>query len=84
LRSHAVGHGAAVHALLEKAKIKPLIQMRSLWKEEPERMLPGQDGNSNTVYDEAGTLYCQSTPPDELHGLRGQPRDAQVSLSGSA
>jgi len=47
-----------VHELLSKAKIKPLIQNRSLWKSEPERMLPGHDGNSNIVYDEAGTLYC--------------------------
>jgi hypothetical protein len=55
----------AVHERLEEAKIKPLIQMRSLWKEEPERMLPGHDGNSNIVYDEAGTVYCydrQSLP----------------------
>jgi hypothetical protein len=47
-----------VHELLSNAKIKPLIQNRSLWKEEHERMLPGHDGNSNIVYDEAGTLYC--------------------------
>lgn len=47
-----------VHELLSKARIKPLIQMRSLWKSEPERILPGHDGNSNIVYDEAGTLYC--------------------------
>jgi hypothetical protein len=47
-----------VHEKLHQARIKPLIQMRSLWKEEPERMLPGHDGNSNVVYDEAGTLYC--------------------------
>ena len=46
------------HKLLAKAKIKPVIEIRSLWKEEPERMLPGHDGNSNIVYDEAGTLYC--------------------------
>jgi hypothetical protein len=46
------------HKLLAKAKIKPLIEIRCLWKEEPERMLPGHDGNSNIVYDEAGTLYC--------------------------
>jgi hypothetical protein len=40
--------------------------MRSLWKEEPERLLPGHDGNSNVVYDAAGTLYCYdrtSNPP---------------------
>jgi hypothetical protein len=47
-----------VHAALAAAKIKPLIQMRSLWKEDPERMLPGHDGKSNIVYDEAGSLYC--------------------------
>ncbi len=47
-----------VHAALSAAKIKPVIQNRSLWKEEHERMLPGHDGNSNVVYDEAGTLYC--------------------------
>jgi hypothetical protein len=29
-----------------------------LWKDEQERMLPGHDGNSNIVYDEAGTIYC--------------------------
>ncbi len=47
-----------VHELLAGSHIKPLIQMRKLWKEEPERMLPGHDGRSNIVYDEAGTLYC--------------------------
>jgi hypothetical protein len=46
------------HALLHKEKIRPLIQNRSLWKEQPERMLPGHDGRSNMVYDEAGTVYC--------------------------
>jgi len=54
-----------VHRLLSKAHIKPLIQNRSLWKEEHEKMLPGHDGNSNVVYDEAGTLHCYdrtSTP----------------------
>jgi hypothetical protein len=47
-----------VHELLHAAHIKPLVQIRALWKEEPERMLPGHDGNSNITYDEAGTLYC--------------------------
>jgi hypothetical protein len=46
------------HQLLHAAGIKPLIQNRALWKEEPERMLPGHDASSNLVYDEAGTLYC--------------------------
>ena len=47
-----------VHEALGKAKIKPLIQMRSLWKDHMEEMLPGHDGRSNVVYDEAGTLHC--------------------------
>jgi Transposase DDE domain/Transposase domain (DUF772) len=47
-----------VHQLLSNARIKPLIQNRALWKSEPERMLPGHDGNSNIVYDEAGTVHC--------------------------
>jgi Transposase DDE domain/Transposase domain (DUF772) len=55
-----------VHALLSGKKITPLIQMRSLWETEPERLLPGHDGTSNVVYDEAGTIYCYdkvSDPP---------------------
>lgn len=47
-----------VHRVLSKHKIKAVIQNRSLWKEEPERMLPGHTGDSNIVYDEAGTIYC--------------------------
>jgi hypothetical protein len=47
-----------VHRLLSRERIKPVIQNRALWKEDHERMLPGHDGNSNVVYDEAGTLYC--------------------------
>jgi hypothetical protein len=47
-----------VHALLHEAGIKPVVQIRSLWKEDPQRMLPGHDGNSNITYDEAGTVYC--------------------------
>ena len=41
-----------------KANIKPVVQNRSLWKDHQEEMLPGHDGNSNIVYDEAGTLHC--------------------------
>jgi len=36
-----------VHRLLSKAGIKPLIQNRSLWKEEHEKMLPGRRRSSN-------------------------------------
>ena len=47
-----------VHEKLDECGIKPVIQNLALWKDETERMLPGHDGNSNIVYDEAGTLYC--------------------------
>jgi Transposase DDE domain/Transposase domain (DUF772) len=47
-----------VHEALDASNIKPLIQIRSLWEHEHERRLPGHDGNSNIVYDEAGTLFC--------------------------
>jgi Transposase DDE domain len=56
----------AIHELLHDAGIQPLIQNRALWKTESERLLPGHDGSSNIVYDEAGTLYCYdkvSDPP---------------------
>jgi hypothetical protein len=54
------------HELLHRAGIKPLIQNRSLWKDELERRLPGhpRKGQSNVVYDEAGTLYCYDTVSD--------------------
>ncbi len=46
------------HRVLHEAKIRPVIQNRHLWKDQTEQMLPGHDGNSNIVYDEAGTLHC--------------------------
>lgn len=55
-----------VHQLLSDKGIKPLIQMRSLWQTEPERMLPGHDGTSNVVYTEDGSIHCYdkiSDPP---------------------
>ena len=55
-----------VHRELNRAGITPVIQMRALWKTEPERLLPGHDGTSNVVYDELGTIYCYdkvSDPP---------------------
>ena len=54
------------HALLAEHDIAGIIETRALWKENPERMLPGDDGNENIVYDEEGTLYCYdkvSDPP---------------------
>jgi hypothetical protein len=46
-----------VHETLAQAGIRPVIENRRLWKDDPERLLPGHDGTTNVVYDEAGTLY---------------------------
>jgi hypothetical protein len=46
------------HRALDKANIRPVIQNRHLWKDQTEQMLPGHDGTSNIVFDEAGTVYC--------------------------
>lgn len=54
------------HRGLDAAGVKAVIENRSLWKDDFERMLPGNDGSSNIVYDEAGTVYCYdkvSDPP---------------------
>jgi hypothetical protein len=53
-----------VHQLLSDKGIKPLIQMRSLWEIDPERMLPGHDGTSNVVYTEDGSIYCYNKVSD--------------------
>jgi hypothetical protein len=50
-----------VHDCLHQAKIKPLIQNRALWKEEPERPLPGGRFPLQLVHDEAGTVFCYDT-----------------------
>ena len=62
-RIHSLAYDKAAddndsHRLLHQAKIRPVIQNRHLWKDQTEQMLPGHDGNSNIVYDEAGTLHC--------------------------
>ena len=59
------------HKLMHKENIKPLIQNRSLWKDEPERRLPGHGADSPIVYDEAGTLYCydRSSDPPVRHRM---------------
>src|SRR3954466_3616761 len=55
-----------VHRELNRAEITPVIQMRALWKTEPERLLPGHDGTSNVVYDELGTIYCYDKVSEPL------------------
>ena len=52
----------SVHRLLHAQKIKPLIQNRSLWKDELERALPGREKEiGNIVHDECGSVYCYDT-----------------------
>jgi hypothetical protein len=54
--------GDQVHRELRKRKIKPVIQNRSLWKDDLERPLPGREGEAdNIVHDESGTVFCYDT-----------------------
>ncbi|MFL6226675.1 MAG: transposase [Actinomycetes bacterium] len=50
-----------VHELLHEHQIKPVIQVRQLWKEEQERPLRV---GLPVVYDEAGTVFCYDTVSD--------------------
>jgi len=55
-----------VHEVLHQAGIKPVIQNRTLWQSEPERVLPGGRYPLHLVHDEAGTVHCYdmiSDPP---------------------
>jgi hypothetical protein len=49
---------ACVHETLHEHGVKPVIQMRSLWKEEKEKVLRL---GLPVVYDEAGTPFCYDT-----------------------
>jgi hypothetical protein len=53
-----------VHAVLHRHRIKPVIQNRALWKEEPERPLPGGRYPLHLVHDEAGAVFCYDTTSD--------------------
>jgi hypothetical protein len=50
-----------VHDLLDARGIKPVIQNRAQWKEEPERPLPGGRYPLHLVHDESGTVFCYDT-----------------------
>ena len=52
---------AKVHEVLHDHGIKPVVQMRALWKEEKERSLRV---GLPVVYDEAGTVSCYDTVSD--------------------
>ena len=62
-----------VHAYLHQQGIKPLIQNRALWQDEPERQLPGPPGRFplHVLHDEAGTVYCydQVSDPPVRHAM---------------
>ena len=53
----------AVHAMLKRRHIRPVIHQRCLWKDKESRVLEGA-GIGNVVYDEAGTLYCYDMESD--------------------
>jgi hypothetical protein len=46
------------HQLLLECGIRPVIEIRQMWKEQTEQMLPGHDGTSNVTFDETGTVFC--------------------------
>ncbi|MGL4551579.1 MAG: transposase [Gemmataceae bacterium] len=52
---------AKVHEVLADKGVKPVVQMRALWKEEKEKTLRV---GLPVVYDEAGTLFCYDTVSD--------------------
>jgi Transposase DDE domain len=55
-----------VHECLYGEGIRPLIQNRALWQDEPERPLPGPPGRYplHVLHDEAGTVYCYDRASD--------------------
>jgi hypothetical protein len=60
------GDDEKVHEALRELGIKPLIKNRALWKEDPERPIPGEPGRYplHVVHDEAGTIYCYDAVSD--------------------
>jgi len=50
-----------VHKLLAEHGITPVIQLRSQWQNQTERLVPGQEYRGNIVYDEDGTVSCYDT-----------------------
>jgi len=69
----------AVHRLLHTAGIKPVIENRALWQGESEKVLPGQTGRSNLVYDESGTIHCYDkvSMPIVRHRMASVGHEAQ-------
>lgn len=51
----------AIHELLQDKDIQPVIQIRSCWQNQTEKLVPGQERRGNIVHDEAGTVFCYDT-----------------------
>lgn len=48
-----------IHTLLRQRSIKPLIEIRSMWKDKEERPVEAIKNTPTPIYhDEAGTVYC--------------------------
>jgi hypothetical protein len=64
--------------LWDEYGIKPLIDIRSMWKEKETRLLEDQEAD-NVVYDEAGQVYCYCPRSGERRQMayQGFERDRQ-------
>lgn len=47
-----------IHELLNSRNVRPLIENRSMWKDEKERPLAVKNAPAPLYYDEAGSVYC--------------------------
>lgn len=71
-----------IHALLQDRGVRPLIEIRSMWKDELERPLPGNEHSPTPLYyDEAGSVYCydmvSNTPVRHPMAYVGYEKDRQ-------
>jgi hypothetical protein len=64
--------------LWDECQIRPLIDIRSMWKEKETRLLEDREAD-NMVYDEAGQVYCHCPRSGERRQLayQGFERDRQ-------
>ena len=67
-----------VHALLHEYGITPVIELRSQWQNQREKLVPGQERRGNIVYTENGTVLCINTK-----GRPGQPLDPDHNAAAS-
>jgi hypothetical protein len=71
-----------VHERLQTRGVRPLIEVRCMWKDELERSLPGHEQAATPLYyDEAGTVYCydmvSKTPVRHPMAYVGYEKDRQ-------